>query len=124
HLRAWDQAWVRVSFWALLAIATLGIFAGRRMRALHQVSSEIRELVNDPRLQTPIRIRFSILLGVVFLMVAHANLALSLSIMGGACDWSCVERAGLESYQVAEKLLGRLNAYPTRLRNPLMHRVE
>ena len=84
HLRAWDQAWVRVSFWALLAIATLGIFAGRRMRALHQVSSEIRELVNNPRLQTPIRIRFSLLLAIVFLMVVHANVALSLSTMGAA----------------------------------------
>ena len=84
HLRAWEQAWVRVSFWALLFIAVLGIFAGTRMRALRRASSEIRELVNDPRLQTPIRIRFSVLLGVVFLMVAHANLALSLSIMGAA----------------------------------------
>ena len=84
HLRAWEQAWVRVSFWALLFIAALGIFAGRRMRALHQVSSEIRELVNDPRLQTPIRIRFSVLLGVVFLMVTHTNLVVSLSTMGAA----------------------------------------
>ena len=54
------------------------------MRALRRAPSEIRELVNDPRLQTPIRIRFSILLGIVFLMVVHASLALSLSTMGAA----------------------------------------
>jgi hypothetical protein len=83
-LRAWDQAWVRVSFAALLFIAALGIFAGTRMRALRRATSEVRELVNDPRLQTPIRIRFSVLLGIVFLMVSHASLALSLSVMGAA----------------------------------------
>jgi uncharacterized membrane protein len=84
HLRAGEQAWVRVSLLALLFIAALGIFAGRRMRALRRASAEIAELVNDPRLQTPIRIRFSVLLGIVFLMVAHTNLALSLSTMGAA----------------------------------------
>jgi hypothetical protein len=84
HLRAWEQAWVRVSFFALLFIAALGIFAGTRMRLLRKAASGIRELVNDSRLQTPIRIRFSVLLGIVFLMVAHTNLALSLSTMGAA----------------------------------------
>jgi uncharacterized membrane protein len=84
HLRAGDEAWVRASLFALLFIAALGIFTGRRMRALRRASSEIRELVNDPRLQTPMRIRFSVLLGIVFVMVVHANLALSLSTMGAA----------------------------------------
>jgi hypothetical protein len=84
HLRAGEQAWVRVSLLALLFIAALGIFAGRRMRALRRASAEIRELINDPRLQMPIRIRFSVLLGIVFLMVARTNLALSLSTMGAA----------------------------------------
>jgi hypothetical protein len=83
-LRAWEQAWVRVSFWAVLFIGALGIFTGTRMRPLRRATSEVRELVNDPRLQTPIRIRFSLLLGIVFLMVSHASLALSLSVMGAA----------------------------------------
>jgi hypothetical protein len=83
-LRAGQQAWVRVSFAALLFIGALGIFTGTRMRPLRRATSEIRGLVNDPRLQTPIRIRFCILLGIVFVMVAHANLALSLSTMGAA----------------------------------------
>jgi hypothetical protein len=83
-LRAWEHAWVRVSFWAVLAIGGLGIFTGTRMRPLRRATSEVRELVNDPRLQTPIRIRFSVLLGIVFLMVSHASLALSLSVMGAA----------------------------------------
>jgi len=69
HLRAWEQAWVRVSFWALLVIGALGIFAAKRMWASRQA---------------PIRIRFSLLLGIVFLMVTHANLTLSLSTMGAA----------------------------------------
>ena len=40
--------------------------------------------MSDPRLQTPIRLRFSVLLGIVLLMVAHTNLTLSLSTMGAA----------------------------------------
>jgi len=84
HLRAGDQAWVRVSLFALLFIAGLGIFTGKRMRALRRTSAQIHELVSDPRLQTPIRLRFSVLLGIVLLMVAHTNLTLSLSTMGAA----------------------------------------
>jgi uncharacterized membrane protein len=84
QLRAGEQPWVRASLFGLLFIAGLGIFTGTRMRALRRASGEIRELVNDPRLQTPIRIRFSVLLGIVFLMVAHTNLTLSLSTLGAA----------------------------------------
>jgi hypothetical protein len=83
-LRAGDQAWVRVSLFALLFIGGLGIFTGKRMRALRRASAQIHELVSDPRLQTPIRLRVSVLLGIVLLMVAHTNLTLSLSTMGAA----------------------------------------
>jgi len=84
HIHAGEQAWVRVSLIALLFIAVLGIFTGARMRALRRARSiaEIRALTNDTRLQTPIRIRFSVLLGIVFIMVARTDLVLSLSVVG------------------------------------------
>lgn len=84
HIRAGEQAWVRVSMIGLVFLAALGIFTGARMRALRRARNiaEIRTLTNDTRLQTPIRIRFSVLLGIVFVMVARTDLAMSLSIIG------------------------------------------
>jgi uncharacterized membrane protein len=82
-LRAWPQGWVRVSMGALLLIAAMGVVAGRRTRQLRRLETSgnterLRSLILHPMLQTPIRVRITVFLSILFLMVANDTAGASL----------------------------------------------
>ncbi len=91
RMSAFELAWPKVTFGALLLIAPFGAASGRRMRAIRRacvdaeaINSELISRLQDPFLKASLAIRIAVFLGIVLLMAAKPELWESMSIVGGS----------------------------------------
>jgi hypothetical protein len=88
-----NQGWTLVSFITLLVIGVTGaVFTGPRVRAIWKASKEstarvskvFQNRLHDPVLLASVRLRISLVFGVVLLMVSKPSTRLSLFTIGAA----------------------------------------
>jgi uncharacterized membrane protein len=87
RVNAFGQGWISATFLAILLIAVFSIMGGPATRALqkevkHGNSNGIRRGLRRPLVVMHVRVQFTLLLAIIFLMVARTNLATSLLIVG------------------------------------------
>jgi hypothetical protein len=87
------QGWILVALGSMVVVGALGgAIGGRRIAAIMgalptesgRVSGRLRELLDDPALTLSLRVRTSLLLGIVFLMSTRPSWGGSLAAMGAA----------------------------------------
>jgi hypothetical protein len=78
QLGVWHNGWMAVSLASLVILAAGGMVSGARRRALGTSSR------GDAWLVASLRVRLSVALGVVYLMVATPDFALSITVVAAA----------------------------------------
>lgn len=91
RMSAFGQAWIDLTFIALLLMAPLGALTGKRMRTIRQTLTNASALgpewfgrLDDAWLKISLGLRISIFLGIVLLMAAKPELLQSVSIVASS----------------------------------------
>jgi hypothetical protein len=96
-IKGWEEGWVRVSFLTLIVIGLIGaVLTGPRARAIRKLladrlaersataSAELQTRLQDPVLLASVRLRVTLVLGVLLLMASKVGLHTSLIVIACA----------------------------------------